>query len=200
MTPSGDNTGAGAGAGHRPQYRRIAARREWLFSTGSLWLADDHVLQVVSFGLQERYQRVFLRDLKALLIAHSDTRSAIVAVSGIGAILFGMFAMFTLLADAHGVVMFFPWFVFFLSLALGALALWRGRTCKVYAVTGLQTVYWRALADRRRAGQLIERLRPLIEGAQAGMAPSAPVSPAPLPPPAPPQTQPAPGDAPPPSA
>ena len=166
-------------------YRRIKSQNGGLFSTASLWLADDHILQIRSLGAQENYQRVYFRDLKAVLVTRSSARDLLVASGILGVIFFGFLAFVVTLTQAPGFGMYFLWFITLASLAMAIIGYLRGRRCKVHALTGLQTIYWRPLARQRQVDDFITQLRPLIEVAQADMVAK------PEPAPVPPQQQPA---------
>jgi len=149
------------------QYRRVKSQNGGLLSTASLWLADDHVLQISSWGVQENYQRVYFRDLKAVLVTESSKRDLLLFGGATSVIFFGFLASVVTLLQTPGFGAWFLWFITLASLATAIIAQWRGRRCKVYAVTGLQTIYWRSLARQWQVDNLLAQLRPLIEAAQA---------------------------------
>jgi len=151
-----------------PEYRRVKSQNGGLLSFASLWLADDHVLQISSsWGIQENYQRVYFRDLKAVLVTDSSKRDMLFFGGICSALFFGFLAFIVTLTETSGFGMYFLWFLTLASFATAIIAYLRGRRRKVYAVTGLQTVYWRPLARQWQVDQLLAQLRPLIEAAQA---------------------------------
>ena len=49
-------------------YRRLPGRKMGFFHCPSAWLADDHILLVGGNRFHESYQRVYLRDVQAILV------------------------------------------------------------------------------------------------------------------------------------
>ena len=154
-----------------PLYRRVKSQNGGPFSSASLWLADDHLLQISSsWGIQENYQRVYFRDLKAVLVTESSMRDMLFFGGICSALFFGFLAFIVTLTEASGFGVYFLWFITLASLATAINAYMRGRRRKVYAVTGLQIIYWRSLARQNQIDNLLAQLRPLIESAQNDLA------------------------------
>lgn len=165
------------------QYRRVRWQNGGAFSRGSLWLAGDHVLQITSSGIQERYQRFYLRDIKAIMICDAHSSPVGGLICGFFAFIFGMGMFLALLppASSGGVTVLFVFFA--ITLLMTILFLWRGRTVKVFAVTELQTVLWRSVARKWQSEKLLAQLTPLINAAQADLARAQPASEEPQTPP-----------------
>lgn len=53
---------------HPIRYRRLPGRIMGFLACPSAWLADDHILLIGGSRFSEKYQRVYFRDLEALLI------------------------------------------------------------------------------------------------------------------------------------
>lgn len=163
-------------------YVRLARARGGVGSYASLWLGGDHLLLVTSSGYHERYQRFHLGEIKGFFITRSRIAAVTLLVSGAIALTAAIAGCVIMLDGGMPV---WPWFVLVpavIFLVLGGLF---GRNCRVHAVTGVQTALLVPLARRRQTGKILERLRPLIEEAQAGLEAASPPSGPPSPPPVP---------------
>lgn len=144
-------------------------------STGSLWLAADHLLSIDSGHFIENYRRFYFRDIQAITIEKTKTWtiwnyilgvavfitlvSAIVdlpkgpssqwsGTDGVAAIIFGGFAtLFGIFLVIH---------------------LLLGPTCKCYLRTAVQIEEFPSLRRLRKTRKILERIRPLITAAQDG--------------------------------
>lgn len=154
-------------------YARLTRARGGVGTYSSLWLAEDHLLQVVSSGFHERYQRFFLRDIKGFLVSPSRMKRNWLIFWGA---VFGLFLAILLLAgsdaDARFGLSFPTGFAFIFAL----LVLFFGRNRRVYVVTGVQTTELTSLARRVQVQKVLGRLQPLIETAQADLAAVRPPS------------------------
>jgi hypothetical protein len=50
------------------RYKRLPGRRRGVFRTGSLWIADDHLLAIDSWRFTEQYKRYYLTDIQAITL------------------------------------------------------------------------------------------------------------------------------------
>ena len=57
-----------------PVYRKLPGRGLAFAGIGRLWLAEDHLLEVESLLLHERYRRFFLPDIAALVVRRTKVR------------------------------------------------------------------------------------------------------------------------------
>ncbi|MCE9610217.1 MAG: hypothetical protein K8R23_08400 [Chthoniobacter sp.] len=173
-------------------YRRLAGRGLSLTGFARLWLAEDHLLEVNSLLISERYRRFFFKDVTALVIQRTKVRFAWNIVHGIlgggGALLAGglwwggasaseqeLRVTLWVLAGIVGAGAAVFLILLFLNILLGP-------TCMCHIQTS--TAGWHALAapTRLRPAQLfLARLIPLIEAVQADSQPAADTAPAPLP-------------------
>lgn len=157
-------------------HTRIRWQNGGIFSRASLWLADDHVLQITSSGVRERYQRFYLRDIRAIMITEAWTGMTCAVLFGIPVFLLFL-GVIVSLASQRGFTN--TTFVFtLLSICLCGMIffLWRGRTAKVYVVTELQTTLLRSVARKWQARGLVGQLAPLINAAQADLVRAQPLA------------------------
>lgn len=160
-------------------YQRLTRTQAGLGRYSSLWLGTDHILLVQSTGYREEYQRIQLGDIQAILVSASDRRRnwAIVwCVKGGIALLPLITSLFQSEIPIRS--------IFVLGLAAGLLLInhFLGPTCRVSAVTRVQTIRF-PLVRRRKADKVLARLQPLIEAAQADLLTSpdvVPLSPPPF--------------------
>jgi len=164
-------------------YHRVSPQTGGILAASGLWLADDHVLQIRSTAVQEHYERIYFRDLKAVLVTDSSKRDLLFFGGVCGVLFFGFLAFIATLTETRaGPGIYFLWFVTLISLATSILAYLRGRRRKVYAVTALQTIYWRTLIRQPQIDAFLARLRPLVEAAQATLPKPEPPQPQQQPP------------------
>ncbi len=167
------------------RYQRIGGTARTVGSAFSLWLCEDHVLQVdASFGA-EKYRRWYLREIRAVIVQRTMGRAVWNLVWGIvGGLALAAAAGLASLAAASTVSDGrIPLYI--LAGLAGALAvlcavvmLWNsllGPTCAIFVQTTAGLQPWSVPARVRAANALFVRLRPLIEAAQlsGSNAPSA---------------------------
>jgi hypothetical protein len=164
-------------------YTRLTRATATLGSYRSLWLGPDHLLVVISTGYTEQYRRIQLNNIKGFFVVSSERRSSWMIFWIIIAMLGGIFIMFNFSVGEIPVksVIF---------LAIGALGLtWNhllGPSCKVYVLTGVQTLQLPSLRRRRKAHKVLAKIEPLIADAQRPLqATTVPVAAMPEPPPLP---------------
>jgi len=144
---------------------------------GSLWLGEDHLLEVNSLLIVERYRRFFFHETKAFMVQRSKARFIWAMVqTGVG----GIFAIVAALIAWPGAstagddwhVLFYVMAGIFGALALVcfvllAINLALGPSCRCYVLT---STGWHALSAPARLGpaeQVQARVFPIIEAAQA---------------------------------
>jgi hypothetical protein len=155
-------------------YTRLTRPASSLGSYNSLWLGPDHLLQVTSNGYTESYQRFDFRDIQTFLICKTQRRAGWAWFWGAVVIVFGLVLTSTLSSSE---VPFVSGFFLAVALALFTWNLAAGPTCAVYLVTRVQMLRLPSLVRRRKVSRVLERLRPMIEQAQADMATPAPGAP-----------------------
>jgi len=140
-------------------------------STGTLWLGEDHLLNVVNTGYAERYKRFYFDAIQAFIIVRDSRRSwTNVGLGFLALVTFGG-TILSLRADVL-------WLTLLLLCVLAGWLLWIwgntafGPTCRCYVRTAVQVEELPALCRVPRARAVIDRLRPLIEDGQARLVPT----------------------------
>ncbi len=167
-----------------PVYRKMPGLSLTLTGRARIWMGDDHLLEVISNVVLERYRRYFFQDTLAFVLQRTKTRMAWAWVQGsIGFISLlvaggaGWFGRAGASEDWHIAVYIFAGIagvaaVVFLTLLVINLLLGPSCQCHVLTSTG-----WHALAAPARLGpaqRLQEWITPLIEAAQSELpAPDA---------------------------
>jgi hypothetical protein len=164
-------------SGVPPAYRKVSGRGLTLTGRGRIWLADDHLIEVISSMVVESYRRYFFQDTMAFVVQRTKTRLAWAWVQGgIGfvALLLGVGAAFIGASNSSE-----EWHVvmYILGGIAGALALicltllminlLLGPSCRCHILT---STGWHALAAPTRLGpalRLQARVVPAIEAAQS---------------------------------
>lgn len=159
------------------------AARGW----SRLYLGSDHLLLVNFDGFSEDYRRFYLRDIQGFT-ARRTNRWLWVNVFPALFIL-----LFVIVAFAIDEPQAFLVFGIFSALALIPVVvnLVLGPSCQAYIQTAVQTEELPSLNRVRKFNRILNRLQPLIESAQAGLAPApAPAAAVPAPAAAPPDAPP----------
>jgi hypothetical protein len=166
-------------------YRRLTrAKSRSLFaivstSRSSLWLGNDHLLQIDASGYTESYKRFHFRDIQALVLCKTDTWLYLGVIFAALASLFGLIA---LLGGGPVVAWIFGCIaaIFALCLLFDLIA---GPTSKCYLRTAVQTERLVSITRLRRARKVFDTLRPWIRNAQGELRPSnQPLEVQPIPP------------------
>ena len=151
-------------------YQKLARRRGGVGTYVSLWLASDHVLQIESTMMTERYQRVWFRDVQGFFMRPSR-ESRLVTLVSLGFVV--LFGMLILLGGTAAIV-------FSVLSGLAALVLVYGlffaRNCHFHVVTAVQKTEWANVARRRQGRKLLARLEPLIRESQRNEASAEPAA------------------------
>ena len=161
------------------EYQRLTrARSRSVFgavsvSRSSLWLGKDHLLCIDSSGYTETYKRFYFRDIQAITIRTTKRRAILNWVLAIPTILV-LAMLFTVLSSRSdrdtGLIIVYLTCVslFGVPLLINNLL---GPTCTCYLRTAVQIEELPSLNRRRRARQMLERLRPFILAVQGGIPP-----------------------------
>ena len=175
-----------------PAYRKLPGRSIAFSGLGALALAEDHVLEIESLLVHERYRRFFLKDVAAIVVRRTRARlwwNVAHGVLGFGgsALAGGLWWWGTFVKEQDQRVMLWvfagmiaPFALFFLVLFLINSLL--GPTCRCHVQT--TAAGWHALAAPTRlraARRVLARLSPLIEAAQKTPAPPPPAAAEPVP-------------------
>ncbi len=165
-----------------PVYRKLPGRGLGWAGLGRLWIAEDHLLEVNSLLVSERYRRFFFKDISALVIRRTKVRlawSIAHGVLGIGGALLagGLWWGGTLVAEQEPRIMLWvfagmaaPFALLFLVLLFINLLL--GPTCRCHLQT--TSAGWHPLAAPTRlrpARRFLAQFTPLLEAAQSASVP-----------------------------
>ena len=144
------------------EYRMLASTRSWL-RMEKLYQGKDHLLLAQAMGYTEDYRRFFYRDIQSILL-RPHNRMVVWAV--LWAMFFLLFLAFGLPYHFTNFIYFWPFLAFY---ALGFLInLILGPGCVCHLKTAIQTVQLPILRARQ-ARKIINRLKPLIDSAQADL-------------------------------
>jgi hypothetical protein len=154
----------------RKEYRRIGgrgARRRQFFTWNTLWLGDDHLLQVENTGYTEEYKRFYFRDIQSIII-RKDNRFLYWSLF-FGVCMAGCVALFSWVDDVAGQVFFGSMGSLFLLLLL--INLIKGPSCYTRIRTAVQEEEVPAFRRVLKTRKAMEEVRALILEAQGGMSP-----------------------------
>ena len=148
-------------------YTRLPGVRRTPISKDTLWLARDHLLTVHSNRISEKYQRIYFKDVQALIVEQPDYSRRKLIWGGLSVLL--TFALVSLAFSRHYIVagcllmlLMLP-FSIFLSMA----------ECRCYAVTALGRYKLGALKHRDSLQNVLAILTPLLLDAQKKEEPVA---------------------------
>jgi hypothetical protein len=168
-----------------PSYRRLPGRGIGWAGFSTIWLAEDHLLEVNSLLFHERYRRFFLPDISAIVIRRTKVRfywGLVYGIIGIGGGLIAgglwygggtseeevripmwIFASMISPFAAPALILFF------INLLLGP-------TCRCHLQTAAG---WRELSAPSRlrpARRFLAKIMPLVEAAQPAAAAPSPAA------------------------
>jgi hypothetical protein len=160
------------------KYKRLSGRGNSFRMSGtafgrySLWLGEDHILQVCSYGYSEEYRRFYFRDIQAVVLRQT-------AFWWIAAIIGGLFTIFAIwiwshndtIAKVWGSILGIPFACLFL------LNLIFGPTCECRLLTAVQAEPLPSLSRMRSARKTINAILPRIQEAQGAFQPPPPPPP-----------------------
>lgn len=162
-------------------YTRLTRATASVGSYRSLWLGPDHLLLVTSTGYTEEYRRIDFDKIQGVITVSSERRSSWAVGWMVVAALSVVFIGASYLTGGRPVVPYF-----FLGFGLLGFT-WNhllGPTCKVYVMTGVQTLQLPSLVRQRKAARVVARIEPLIAAAQGARLVPDPTPPAASQPPA----------------
>lgn len=152
-------------------YTRLPGVRRTPVSYDTLWMANDHLLVVHSNRISEQYQRIYFKDIQALVVEQPD-HSWKKTVWG------GFLALFTLALLAlafsnHYIIAF----LMLLPMAIPFSILACMAQCRCYALTALGRYKLGALKRHEPLQSALAILTPLILEAQKKEVPTAAAGP-----------------------
>ena len=160
------------------EYRRIArprARHKTVFSTlairSSIWIGEDHLLNIDSARYSEDYKRFYFRDIQAITIRTTQRRRVWNFVLGLLLMIWLGTVSSTLVNTLENpAIALYAAGPFLLAIAL-LLNNVMGPTCATYIRTAVQTEELPSLNRVRRARKFLDFVRPLIVAAQQQQEP-----------------------------
>lgn len=164
-------------------YTRLTRATSSVGSYRSLWMGADHLLVVTSTGYTEEYRRILFQNIQGFFTIRSERRTYWAIFWIIIAGLSGIFMTATLTGGGTPIASL-------IFLVIGTVgAIWNyllGPSCKVYVLTGVQTLQLPSMVRKRKARKVLAKIVPLIAEAQrelpvATLSASAIAEPPPLP-------------------
>ncbi len=165
-----------------PSYRRLPGRGLNWSGNARLWIADDHLLQVNSTLLAERYRRFFLKDIRAILVRPTKVRliwtivhAAIILVAAASAGALVWFSIDIAQEELRVTLLVFAGMIGFVAvpiLPLFIVNVLLGPSCACHVETSAGLERLTAPTRTRGAQRLLAQLVPIIEAAQS--TPAAP--------------------------
>lgn len=144
-------------------YTRLTRATTSVGSYRSLWLAADHLLVVTSTGYSEEYRRLQFQNIQGFFMLASGRKNSWFLFWLFLGLFAGIIAAINYAADEKPVASL-------VFLGIGAVGtLWNhllGPSCKVYVVTGVQTLRLSSVVRQRKAMKVFARIEPLIADAQ----------------------------------
>ena len=132
----------------------------------SLWLGNDHLLLVESNGFTETYKRFYFRDIQAITVQETTRRTvwnSVLAVP-LAICLIGLLVSSLPAANVPAMI---TWSIFAVILAVPfTVNNIRGTACACKLRTAVQTEDLGSVSRVRQAQKVLEKIRPLIAGAQ----------------------------------
>ena len=147
---------------NRSPYKRLPGRGWTWGGPSRVWLAEDHVLLVLTRGYVETYRRFFFNDVQALVVRETHTGKVWNAVWGASAAFFLLFALAA--GGGAGTIVLLCLAAPFLAALLLNVAL--GPTCAFYVRTAVQAERVPAVSRTRAAEKFIAGIQPRIIAAQ----------------------------------
>jgi hypothetical protein len=131
-------------------------------TTCTLWLGNDHLLQVETAGYGEHYRRFYFRDIQAITLY--KTKSWQTALAFLGAVT-ALFLLWALVAGSGPLRIVLLVIASVCGLFL-AQRLWSGPSCRCYLQSAVHLEELPSLQRQKNALKVLARLKPLIEAAQ----------------------------------
>lgn len=146
-------------------YKRLPGIGRGLGSFVTLWEAGDHLMQVQSSSIGERYKRFYFRDIQAIFYRKTKRALAIRLTCGILAAICGIGA---LNAGFEGAAIL--WSVAAVLALVVVVDAIRGASCECHVKTPVQTTRLASLRRMRKMERVLSRIEPLIVDAQKDAA------------------------------
>lgn len=149
-----------AASAQNSPYRKLAGTFLGAFTVKTLWQGSDHLLLVETFLARERYRRFYYKDIQAVILRQTGTfrtwNWVWTALILLAVLLAALFSWPPTACALFGGA----------CAAILAIHLVRGSTCEVRIQTAVQMHPLGMLKRRRLALAVMDRIKPLVEGAQ----------------------------------
>ena len=155
-------------AREKKAYRKLAGSGSSLISVHALWLGQDHLLSVKSYGYTEYYRRFPYKDIQAVTAIKTSRGKITSLILSVPAALL-LFAAYKAGDELSFVLLFLAGIC--LSFLLVNVLL--GPTCSLRVHTAVQTADMPSPCRMRKAMKVMDRLRFVLESTQGYMAPEA---------------------------
>jgi hypothetical protein len=145
-------------------YTRLPGVRRGIFTRSSVWLGADHILLIEGTRINERYQRVYLRDILGMVILRKPR--FVLQVQWMFVLPAVLIAAAFVPASWRATSFSIATLVDLLILtALYLTSLRHG--CRLYFATALGNVFVRSVFRQREAQKLLLAVEPVISQAQS---------------------------------
>ena len=161
-------------------YQRLTRATASIGSYRSLWLGPDHLLVVTSTGYTEEYRRILFTNIQGIFTLASSRRASFALFWGFLAVLGAIIAAISYFSEQTPIGSLIVFGIGVVGLLWNHLL---GPTCKVYVLTGVQTLQLPAVVRRRKAKKVLAKIELLIAAAQQTLEPAIAEQPAPAAPP-----------------
>jgi hypothetical protein len=145
-------------------YRKLAGTFLGAFTVKKLWQGPDHLLLVETSLARERYRRFYYNDIQAVVLRQTGTFRTWTWVWTVLIVLAALIA--AVFAWPRAACVLFGG----VCTVILAVHLMRGHTCEVRIQTAVQMHPLGMLKRRRPALAVMDRIKPLVEGAQGGVS------------------------------
>ena len=132
----------------------------------TLWEGDDHILWVEQTMAREQYKRFYYNDIQAVMVVKSSMQQLWSAIWGTLAAISAIVAV-----SVSGTPIASSFFAA-LFLLLAFINLLKGACCKTYLVTAVQRERVRSLGRVKKAFQVMDKIRDLVEKEQGPLTAS----------------------------
>lgn len=150
------------------KYTRFGGIRRISLHAGrySLWLAEDHMVQVTRYAYTEEYRRFYYQDIEAVLVRRTDGQIIRCLVWGI----LGLILLMMGLVGSQGSMRVLAFMGLAVVTVFFVVNLWRGDTCACHVRTAVQTERLFSISRVAQAENLIARIKFKLPGSDDSSA------------------------------
>ena len=154
------------------EYKKIGGRGyryegffSWVATWCTLWLGEDHLLQIQHTGFSEEYRRFYFKDIQAIIMRKTK-RALVWTISLSIFVAFGVGFELDVI-DPAARIFWGCWIALFALLLLVNLA--KGPTCICHIQTAVQTEQVPSLKRVKKSRKIITRIRDMIMTVQGAL-------------------------------